>query len=186
MSKVKELIINTASELFYKKGFNLVGINEIVSTAGIAKASLYNHFKTKNDLLLAYLDKMDRDLMSSLMEFVNNKPIGDERLISVLEFLYPFFNQENFNGCWCIRSLAEVPMDNESIRDKVKSNKARLLSFCKLLVVENKPDLSTEEQLSLAHHLYLMYEGAITESHVHGESWPIDEAISLLQRRLKC
>jgi len=180
------LILNTAANLFYNKGYNLVGINEIIKEAGIAKATLYSHFNTKNDLLLAYLDKMDREMMASLQEFVNSKPVGNKRLKAVLEFLYPFFNEENFNGCWCIRSLAEVPKDNEDVKNKIKANKNLLLSYVKLIVIESKPDLKPKAQISLAKHLYLLYEGAVTEAHLQNESWPIDEAIHLLNIRLKC
>jgi len=184
-SETKNKIINTASKLFYNKGYNLIGINEIIKESGIAKATLYIHFKTKEDLLLAYLDKMDKEFMSSMQDFVNKKAKGDARLKAVLEFLYPFFEQDNFNGCWCIRSLAEVPRDNESVRNKIKQNKIRLLSYLKLLVIENKPELNNNAQICLANHLYLLYESAVTESHLHNDSWPIDEAIQLLKYRLK-
>lgn len=53
----KDLILETASNLFCNNGYNLIGINEIIDKSGIAKATLYNHFKTKEDILLAYLDK---------------------------------------------------------------------------------------------------------------------------------
>jgi len=181
----RNLILNTASDLFYNKGYNLIGINEIIKEAGIAKATLYSHFKTKNDLLLAYLDKMDKEVMSSLQEFVNSKPRGNKRLQAVLEFLYSFFNEKNFNGCWCIRSLAEVPKENIEVINKIKSNKNTLLSYIKLVVMENKPDLKSKAQISLAKQIYLLYEGAVTEAHLQNESWPIDEAIQILKARLK-
>lgn len=184
-SDTKELIIDTASNLFYDKGYNLIGINEIIEKSGIAKATLYNHFKTKEDILLAYLNKMDRQLMSSLQDFVAKKKSGNGKLVAVLEFLLPFFKQENFNGCWCIRSLAEVPQDNEKVRGKIKENKTRLLNYIKLLVIENKPDFKTKQQISLAQHIYLLYEAAVTESNLHDDPWPIEEAIKILKSRLK-
>ena len=59
-SEVKNRIIETASLLFYKNGYNSTGINEIISEAGIAKATLYNHFKSKEELCLAYLRFKDK------------------------------------------------------------------------------------------------------------------------------
>ncbi|MEM6772989.1 MAG: helix-turn-helix domain-containing protein, partial [Bacteroidota bacterium] len=58
-------IIKTASRLFYDKGYNLTGINEIIAEAGIAKATLYSHFKSKEDLCLAYLNYRDENLIKS-------------------------------------------------------------------------------------------------------------------------
>ena len=54
-SEVKNRIIETASSLFYKNGYNATGINEIISETGIAKATLYNHFKSKEDICLAQI-----------------------------------------------------------------------------------------------------------------------------------
>lgn len=181
----RNLIIETSSQLFYDKSYNLIGINEIIEKSGIAKATLYNHFKTKEDIFLAYLDKMDHQMMQSLQEHVGKRKNGDDKLISILDFLYLFFKQKNFNGCWCIRSMAEVPKDNERVREKVKESKLRFLNYIKLLIMENKATLSGKVQQSLAHHLYLLYESAVTETHLHNDSWPIDEAISLFKLRLK-
>ena len=139
-------IIETAAELFYQKGYNLTGINEIISESGIAKATLYSHFKSKEDLLVAYLVKKDGQLLKEIKAFCNHKPKGNQRLIAVLEFLIQFFNQDDFNGCWCIRSIAEVPRSNQNIRLTIKNNKTEFRHFLQQLVAENKTDLSAENQ----------------------------------------
>ena len=178
-------IIETASELFYKNGYNSTGINEIIKASGIAKATLYSHFKSKEDLLLVYLDVKDTELIKHIKEFCNNKPKGNKRLIAVLEFLVSFFNQDNFNGCWCIRSIAEVSKENQRVRLKIKSNKKKFLNFLKQLVIENKPELSSIKQEQLSNQLYLLYEGALTESHIHNAEWPIETSIVILKDKLK-
>ena len=180
----RDTIIATASELFYNKGYNLTGINEIIDKAGIAKATLYNHFKSKEDLCVDYLDTRDKELMDSIVAFCNSKPKGDSRLLAVLEFLLPFFNQENFNGCWCIRTLAEIPRENKVIKAKIKSNKQRLQKFILNLVKENKPEISMEKQVMLTKYIYLLYEGAITESHLQESDWPIQANIKFLKLAL--
>ncbi|MCI4671762.1 MAG: TetR/AcrR family transcriptional regulator [Bacteroidia bacterium] len=178
-------IIEIASELFYKNGYNSTGINEIIKESGIAKATLYNHFKSKEDLLLVYLDVKDNELIKHIKEFCNNKPMGNNRLIAVLEFLVFFFKQDNFNGCWCIRSMAEVPKENQRVRLKIKSNKKKFLDFLQQLVIENKPELSLTKQEQLGNQLYLLYEGALTESHIHDAVWPIETSIVILKDKLK-
>ena len=184
-SETRQKIIDTASELFYRKGYNLTGINEIIEESGIAKATLYSHFKSKEELLLAYLDAKDAGLLESISAFCESRPIGDDRLLAVLEFLVSFFNEEGFNGCWCIRTIAEVPMEHTVIRNRIRKNKDTFRTFLKTLVANNKPDLNTTQQEALANRLYLLYEGALTESHLQNEQWPIDTAIGLLKDILK-
>ena len=178
-------IIEIASELFYKNGYNSTGINEIIKESGIAKATLYSHFKSKEDLLLVYLDVKDAELIKHIQVFCNSKPQGNKRLIAVLEFLVSFFNQDNFNGCWCIRSIAEVSKENERVRLKIKSNKEKFRNFLRQLVIENKPTWSAIKQEQLGNQLYLLYEGALTESHIHNAEWPIETSILMLKDKLK-
>ncbi len=181
VSKARTQIINTASELFYKKGYNLTGINEIIAKANIAKATLYSHFKSKEDLCIAYLEYRDEILSKNLQEFCESKTKGDAQLLAVLQFLIPFFKSEQFNGCWCIRTLAEIEPQNEKIRTCIKANKVSFLQYLKKLVKQNKPELKASIQKQIANRIYLLYEGAILESHLHNEIWPIKEAIKLLR-----
>lgn len=181
----RDLIINTASDLFYSKGYNLIGINEIIEKSGIAKATLYNHFKSKEELCLAYLDKRDQELIQNIEAFCAKKPKGSKRLIGVLEFLRPFFESDKFNGCWCLRTMAEVPQDNIKIKEKIKANKGRFLEFIQTLVQDNMGQLSKVKQKKLGRRIYLLYEGAVAESHLQSDSWPIHENIDVLKTILK-
>ena len=67
---VKDHIIQTASHLFYQNGYNLTGINEIIKEAGIAKATLYNHFKSKEDICIAYLQYKNASFITEIKAFV--------------------------------------------------------------------------------------------------------------------
>jgi len=178
-------IINTAAHLFYNRGYNLTGINEIIAESGIAKATLYSHFKSKEDLFIAYLEMKDDNFLRELTTYCNKKPKGNRRLIAILDFLIEFFNEEDFNGCWCIRSIAEVPKENKKIRDIIKNNKLKFKDFVNHLVLDNRGDLRSKKVEKLTNELYLLYEAAVTESHIHSAEWPIKAAISLFKDRLK-
>jgi AcrR family transcriptional regulator len=69
MSKKRQQLIDTALPLFYEKGINSVGINEILSVSGIAKKTLYNHFTSKEELVLAALEQRNDNLMAYLRGF---------------------------------------------------------------------------------------------------------------------
>lgn len=184
-SETRNLIIKTASDLFYKKGYNLTGINEIIAEAGIAKATLYSHFRSKEDLCIAYLELRDQELMIDIKSFCESKPKGDKQLLAVLKYLIPFFESDNFQGCWCIRTVAEIPRENEKIRKQIRSNKQLLLNYIIELVKSNKPDLHSKSREKLARQIYLLYEGAVAESHLQGESWPILQNIDILKSLLQ-
>lgn len=183
-SETRDLIIKTASELFYRNGYNLTGINEVIAVAGIAKATLYSHFKSKEDLCVAYLGEMNQELISNLQVFTAEKPAGVARLRAVLEFLIPFFESDGFNGCWCIRTVAEIPKENDKIKKKIKEEKNAFLRFIETLVEDNLPDWSAADRKRLARRIYLLYEGAIAESHLQDDSWPIHHNLELLDELL--
>ncbi len=184
-SETRSLIINTASDLFYRQGYNLTGINEIIAKAGIAKATLYSHFKSKEDLCIAYLKARDEELLISIDEFCQERATGEEQLLGVLHYLIPFFQSGHFNGCWCIRTVAEIPLDNQRIRQTIRENKKAFQAYIHQLVQKNKPDLAEEEQSRLSKRIYLLYESAVAESHLQGAAWPIHEAIDMLNSFLK-
>lgn len=178
-SEIRTHIIRTASDLFYHKGYNLTGINEIISEAGIAKATLYNHFKSKEDICLAYLQYKNQSFMVKLKEVCLSKDQGVDQILGVFDFLQSFFKDKDFNGCWCINTISELPKENEKIRSEIQQQKSGLIEFLKTLVSTNIPTPSEQEQQILARQIYLLYEGAVAESHLHQDDWPIVSARQL-------
>ncbi len=177
----RQSIIEQASELFYQKGYNLTGINEVIAEAGIAKATLYSHFKSKEDLCLAYLEHRHEAFMEKIKEFCEGKPKGAKQIIAIIEFLQPFYDSKEFNGCWCIRMVAELPKENKKVKAMIRKQKAGFLAFIQQLIEDNMPDKKPKEQKQLARRTYLLYESAVAESHLHGEDWPIHESLKMLK-----
>lgn len=178
-SEIKDHIIKTASDLFYNKGYNLTGINEIISEAGIAKATLYNHFKSKEDICLAYLQYKNHSFLIKIKEVCSSKKESVDQVLAVFDFLEVFFKDKDFNGCWCINTISELPKENQRIRSEIQQQKNGLIDFLTELVGQNLPDRNTQEQQKLAKQIYLLYEGAVAESHLHQNDWPIASAREL-------
>ncbi|MEM7514622.1 MAG: TetR/AcrR family transcriptional regulator [Bacteroidota bacterium] len=179
-SEIRDHIIHTASDLFYKNGYNLTGINQIIAEAGIAKATLYNHFSGKEDICVAYLQTKNATFLQDLAVFVKGKPEGKARIQAVVEFLVPFFYDEDFHGCWCVRTVAEVPIANEKIWAEIQLQKNKLLTYIKQLVKENLAGKSEAEVDKLAQFVYMIYEGAVSESYLHQNIWPIENGMEML------
>ena len=184
-NQTKDHIIKTAARLFYENGINLTGINEIIKQSGIAKATLYAHFSSKDELIKAYIEHKDTELIASISQFLEGKAVGKKRILGVLEFVEEFYHSGSFNGCWCVRSIAEIPAANVALRKHVVESKKTFLKFLKQVVKENMPSASKSQLTSMTETIYLFYESAVAESHLHNEVWPINRNISLLRQYLK-
>lgn len=183
-SSIRENIVETASYLFYKKGYNLTGINEIIKEAGIAKATLYNHFRSKEDICIAYLKHKNSTFIKDIKTFSLKTPKGKKQILALFEFLNLFYKDKGFNGCWCIKTAAEIPKDNEKIKTEIQNQKNQFIQLIEFLTASNFPKRSAKENDLLAKQVYLLYESAITEAHVLGEKWPIETAKSLCNKIL--
>ena len=180
-SEIRHRIIETASALFYKNGYNSTGINEIISEAGIAKATLYSHFKSKEDICIAYLRYKQTTFLKDIKAFTFSKEKGHQQVLALFDFLQLFFKDRDFNGCWCIKTVAEIPKDNENIRTEIQTQKNDLINLIKELVGNNL-DISKDELDSLSRKIYLLYEAGVSESHLHQQDWPISEMRSVCQQ----
>lgn len=178
-SEVKNRIIETASFLFYKNGYNSTGINEIISETGIAKATLYNHFKSKEEICLAYLKFKNTNFIQDVEDFTTSKPKGKAQVLAIFDFLELFFRDKDFNGCWCIKTVSEIPRDNDRIRTEIQSQKNSFIQLINTLITANLEGLSKTQTESLARQIYLLYESAVGESHLHQADWPIKESKNL-------
>lgn len=182
MSKIKQHIIETASILFYKNGYNSTGINEIIAEAGIAKATLYNHFKSKEDICLAYLRHKDANYLKDLSAYCGVMPKGKQQILAIFDFLELFFKKEEFAGCWCVKTLAEVPKENIRIVNEIQTQKNNFISFISDLISSNLNIYSESDLKIMSRQIYLLYESAVTESHLHQKKWPILEAKSICDK----
>lgn len=181
-AQVKNRIIATASSLFYKNGYNATGINEIISEAGIAKATLYNHFKSKEDICIAYLQFKEASFITDITAFTTSRPKGKEQILAIFDFLELFFQMKDFNGCWCVKTVAEIPSYNDIIRTEIQKQKNSFIALISNLIVNNLENIKDEEVSSLSRKIYLLYESAVSESHLHQADWPIKEAKSLCSK----
>jgi len=178
-SEIRQRIIETASSLFYKNGYNATGINEIISESGIAKATLYNHFRSKEDICIAYLRFKNSTFLRDIEVFADSKSQGVDQILALFEFLQLFFQDNDFNGCWCIKTVAEIPMENQRVREEIQIQKNDFIQLIEELITNNLDKITQQETFSLARKIYLLYESAIGESHLHKSDWPIKEAKSL-------
>jgi AcrR family transcriptional regulator len=103
--------LSTAYDLFTRRGIRAVGTDEVVERAGVAKATLYRHFPSKNDLVLAVLERREQlwtlGLVESQSRLRGNTP--EEQLLAIFDVFHDWFqNRDGFEGCSFINVLLEM------------------------------------------------------------------------------
>ncbi|MDC8005333.1 TetR/AcrR family transcriptional regulator [Aureisphaera galaxeae] len=184
-SEVRNTIVRTASNLFYEQGYNLTGINEIIAEAGIAKATLYNHFSSKEDICVAYIQYKNQVFLHEIGLYCYAKPKGDKQILGIFDFLQQFFKGDGFHGCWCLNTVSEIPSDNQKILVEIQKEKREFLKFIEKLIAANREGMEEKQAESLAKQIYLLYEGAVAESHLYKQDWPIKMAKHMATQSLK-
>jgi AcrR family transcriptional regulator len=159
-SGVKERILDTASRLFYDQGYHVTGINQIIEEADIARASLYNHFPSKTDLLLAYLDNTHASWFEELDAFLKPVEGPRERLLALFDFRILRQRKFKYKGCHFNRIAAEAS-DDQEVLTRVKKHKQRFRDLIHELVSQIPDRRSILDNDQLADTLFLLLEGGI-------------------------
>nr|WP_294944582.1 TetR/AcrR family transcriptional regulator [uncultured Mucilaginibacter sp.] len=179
----KQKLLDTATTLFQKQGFNSTGINQILKESGSAKASLYTHYGSKDELGVAYLQNARKEWFAALYAIIDDGQPGIEKVLSCFDFLKAGLKGNNFIGCKFINMLAEIGDSNEIMRKEIVEHKTKLRGIFKQWIEE---DLGTGPQASqLADITYLLFEGAIVESKIYKDTWPVETAMKFLADKIK-
>jgi len=158
-STVKDRILDTASRLFYDQGYHVTGINQIIEEAEIARASLYNHFPSKTDLLLAYLDRTHIEWFIELDAFLAPYATAKEKLIALFDYRIQRQTRLRYKGCHFNKITAETNED-EGVFKRVKTHKERFRQYIRALVKEAGHRRLLEDDV-LADTIFLLLEGGI-------------------------
>jgi AcrR family transcriptional regulator len=118
----RERILATSYELFSRRGVRDVGVDEVIDQAGVAKATLYRHFPSKDELVLAFLERRER-LWTQDFVFAQAKQRGDtpeEQLLAIFDVFDEWFRRDDFDACSFINVLLEMgsahPTGEASVR----------------------------------------------------------------------
>ena len=104
----RERILGTAYELFSHRGVHDVGIDELVERAGVAKATLYNHFPSKDELVLAFLEQRERIWTYGWVEReARRRGTPEEQLLAIFDLFDEWFHGDDFEGCSFVNVLLE-------------------------------------------------------------------------------
>lgn len=182
----RERILETAADLFFRQGFRATGINEVIAKSGVAKATFYNHFPTKDELCLAYLRDRNISEFESISAFVRDHDQPRERFLAVMKSVQPWLEANNLRGCAFLNMVAEIPDPKSRLRqigcchyDTVR-NLIRDLS--KDLIESDLNKYSELDAEKLADKYMIILVGAIAMSEIYNDLFPVRQAIELVRR----
>ncbi|AHI00720.1 TetR/AcrR family transcriptional regulator [Kutzneria viridogrisea] len=122
-SAARERILETAAQLFYEHGFRAVGVDRIIAESGVAKATLYAHFPSKDDLVLSYVQRADVRWTAHLRRAAEAAgPDPRAQMIGAFDALREIAEAATFRGCAFINTASEAipgtPVHEATVRHK--------------------------------------------------------------------
>jgi AcrR family transcriptional regulator len=151
----RERLLAAANELFYNEGVHTVGIDRIIEQAGVAKASLYNTFGSKDELVRAYLESRHVSVTQRILRAVDRYDTPRERLLAVFEGQGDLFAQPGYRGCAFARASAESHPG-----DLAEQATQAYRGWVRGLLTELAAQAGVPEPDVLARQLHLLYEGS--------------------------
>ena len=162
----RDHLIETALELFYREGFHATGIDKILAESGVAKMTLYKHFRSKDELILAALRRRDERFRNWFMRAVESRAATPrERLVAVFDVLDEWLAGQDFHGCMFINAAAEYGRADDPIHSLAGEHKRLVKAFIQKLAEA----AGAADPEALASVLALLAEGAIVMAAVAGE-----------------
>lgn len=164
MSAARERVLKTASRLFHREGIRAVGVDRIAAEADVGKMTLYRHFATKDELVVAVLEGRDgpaRAALEAAMEHAGDDPRA--RLLAPFAMLEPWFASRGFRGCPFMNAsleLREPTHPPHPARAVARRHKAATRDV--LAVAAGAADLADAE--ALADQLAVVFDGAIAQA----------------------
>ena len=175
----KGKILEVASDLFYRQGYNATGVQQIIDLAGVSKGTFYTHFKSKDDLGLAYMRKRDSDEMSYLKQTLQEIKDPYETYIQFNNIMKEWMKSSGYRGCAFSNMTAEVPDGKSPIRKEAKYHYEGFRAIIKDMVKELLDSDMKYKDLDLqyiADQFMIIQIGALTNAEIYQDAWPYDHA----------
>ena len=177
----RERILEVASALFYRRGINNVGVDEIIARSGVAKMSLYNHFGSKEGLVLAFLHREEENWRGWLHDEVEQRAgTSREQLLAIFDLLEEWFESPYFRGSALLNAAVEIADANHPIHQASHDHWLALGAYVKDLA-DRAPVPDPE---SLAQQVMILLQGAIVTALVEGNPAPAKHARRALESLL--
>ncbi len=164
MKTAREKILSTASKLFYRRGINSVGVDEIVKRSGVTKMTLYKHFPSKDILATNCLGQIHHQWNSWFLDRVQVQSAvaknPNEQVLVIFDILEEWFQSPGFRGCPFINTVAEIGDRHHPARKAAVAFKQKLLDT----IQEALTSVGRGRSDELGVQLLMLIDGAIVRA----------------------
>ncbi|HEY0718687.1 MAG TPA: TetR/AcrR family transcriptional regulator [Streptosporangiaceae bacterium] len=150
----RDRLLDAADELFYEEGIHIVGIDRVIEKAGVAKASLYSTFGSKDELVRAYLNRRHERRRARLTEWLTRYDDPRERLLGVFDALGESIAQPGYHGCAFANATAESSPG--SVAEQVTQE---YRAWVRSLLTDLAREAGAADPARLGAQLHLLYDG---------------------------
>ena len=180
---VGDRLLTTASELFYREGVRAVGIQRVIDEAGVAKASLYAHFESKDELVAACLDKRISDWRSHVEEHLRRSTLDARgKLLLFFDLQVEWIRSPTFRGCPLQSVSTELADPNHPAKRVMAGHRQWLHNLISTLA----NDAGLQPLNDIAGALVVLYDGASAAALVDGNAqmavharWAVERLIDI-------
>jgi AcrR family transcriptional regulator len=159
----REHLIEVATTLFNRLGYRAAGVDQVIAEAGIAKTTLYRHFKSKEELIVAVLRRIDeqfRDDMRQSVDSAASEP--KQKLLATFDFLEYWFKDNSFYGCPFMSAAGEYGERQSPVFQESVLHKRLMIAYFEELAWAAK----LSDARRVAEEIHLLQEGAIAVAHI--------------------
>ena len=158
--KPRDRVLAAASQLFYEKGIRAVGVDRIAAEANVSKMTLYRHFPTKDDLVVAVLELRDQPAQAMLTAAAAAGKTPRERILAPFKMLERWFTSDGFRGCPFMNASLELANPGHPARAVAERHKTATRDQFESLA----RDAAASDPRSLADQLAVIFDGAIAQA----------------------
>jgi len=178
--------MSVVADLFYRQGYRATGINEVIEKSGVAKATFYSHFPSKDDLALAYLQQLKDTEIAHVDNAIKAAKGRVNRFLAVIRSLEPWLLDTEFRGCAFINMASEIPDPKHPLRkvgrevyDHVRT---RVATLAEELIASNASKYGHLDARELTSDYMVVFTGAISLAEIYHAIWPIEDALNTARR----
>ncbi|KAB2382932.1 TetR/AcrR family transcriptional regulator [Actinomadura montaniterrae] len=156
-SEARSRLLATATRIFYTEGIHSVGIDRIVAEAHVTRATLYRHFSSKEDLVLAYLAEVDQATRAQVDDAVTRRLAATDTVRALGESIAQGIRSPGFRGCAFLNAAAEYPDPDHPVHKAVLAHRQWFLDT----VTELLARVGEAPAEPAARHFVMLRDGAM-------------------------
>jgi AcrR family transcriptional regulator len=160
--EARQRILSSAYELFSRRGIRGVGIDEVIERAEVAKATLYRHFSSKDDLVLAFLERREQLWTRAWVEVEARRrgSTPEEQLLAIFDAFDEWFHEDDFEGC----SFINVLLETADLAHPVGAASAAHLENIRTLVCTLASEANLRDPAAFALSWHILMKGSIVQA----------------------